>query len=98
MLTVPEKKNFLIFFNITSIGKKLILKNRLTPAPPPFLLRFGLKIYKNEGMILGKFQNGSRLGTWCSTKVPWWCRTLPFSLKQHHLRPTISNFSTFLVI
>jgi hypothetical protein len=35
----------------------------LTLAPPPFLLRFRLKINKNEGMILGKFQSGSTPGT-----------------------------------
>ncbi len=56
MLPVPEKKEFPYFFNITSTGKKLISKNHLAPAPPSFLLRFRLKINKNQGMILGKFQ------------------------------------------
>jgi hypothetical protein len=48
------------------MGEKLISKNDLTPAPPPFLLRFRLKINKNQEMILGKFQSGSRPGTLCS--------------------------------
>jgi hypothetical protein len=45
------------------MGKKLISKNHLTPTPSTFLLRFCLKINKNEGMILRKFQSGSRRGT-----------------------------------
>jgi hypothetical protein len=36
------------------MGKKLISKNHLTLPPPPFLLRFRLKINKNQGIILGK--------------------------------------------
>jgi hypothetical protein len=33
-LPVPEKKKFFPhFFNITSMGEKLISKNHLTPAP-----------------------------------------------------------------
>jgi hypothetical protein len=42
------------------MGEKLISKNHLTPAPPPFLLRFRSKINKNKGMILGKFESGAR--------------------------------------
>jgi hypothetical protein len=61
-----EKKFFLHFFNITFMGKKLISKNHLTPAPPTFLLRFHLKINKNQATILGKFQSGSRPTTLCS--------------------------------
>ncbi len=71
-----EKKFLPHFFNIASMGKKLISKNHLTPPPPPFLLRFRLKINKNQGMILGKFQSGSRPGTWCS-------RGLKFSKEEH---------------
>jgi hypothetical protein len=43
--------------------EKLISKNDLTPVPPPFLLRFRLKINKNQGMILGKFESGAKSGT-----------------------------------
>jgi hypothetical protein len=58
-----EKKNFPRYFNITSMGEKLISKNHLNPAPTPFLLRFRLEINKNQGMILGKFKSGARPGT-----------------------------------
>jgi hypothetical protein len=44
------------------MGKKLISKKDLTPAPPPFLLRFRLKINKSQGMILEKFESGSTPG------------------------------------
>jgi hypothetical protein len=46
------------------MGKKLISKNHLNPAPPPFLSRFRSKINKNQGMILEKFQNSSKPETW----------------------------------
>jgi hypothetical protein len=45
------------------MGEKLISKNHLTPAPTSFSLKFRLKINKNQGMILGKFQSGARPGT-----------------------------------
>ncbi len=72
-----RKKIFPHFFNITSMGKKLISKDHLTPAPPPFPLRFRLKVDKNQAMILGMFQSGSRPGTWCS-------RWFKFSKEEHH--------------
>jgi hypothetical protein len=33
LLPVPEKKKFPHFFNITSMGEKLISKSHLAPAP-----------------------------------------------------------------
>jgi hypothetical protein len=44
------------------MGEKLLSKNHLTPVPPPFF-EILLKINKNKGMILGKFQSGARPGT-----------------------------------
>jgi hypothetical protein len=43
--------------------EKLILKNHLTPALISFFSEFRSKINKNKGMILGKFESGSRPGT-----------------------------------
>jgi hypothetical protein len=48
------------------MGKKLISKNHLTPRPTSFSYDVSLKNKKNHGVILGKFQSGSRPGTWCS--------------------------------
>jgi hypothetical protein len=60
LLPVSEKKILPHFFSITSVGKKLILKNHLTPAPT-----FSFEVMlKYQGMILGKFESGARPGTW----------------------------------
>jgi hypothetical protein len=56
LLPDPEKKNFSHFFNITSMGEKLISKNHLTPPPPPFLSTLRSKINKNQGMIFESFK------------------------------------------
>jgi hypothetical protein len=46
--------------------KKLISKNHLTPAHFSFSFDISLKNQQKSGVILGKFQSGSRPGTWCS--------------------------------
>jgi hypothetical protein len=43
------------------MGEKLISKNYLTPTPTTISFEVSLK---NQGMISGKFQSGSRPGTW----------------------------------
>jgi hypothetical protein len=58
-----RKEFFHHFFNITSMGEKLISENHLTPAPFSFLSKFRSKINKNKGVILGKLQSGARPGT-----------------------------------
>ncbi len=58
------------------MGEKLISKNHLTPAPPPFLSRFCSKINKNKGMIFGKFQSGARPGTWGNRQLKYRCKSI----------------------
>ncbi len=46
------------------MGEKFTSKNRLTSALISFFSEFRSKIGKNKEMILGKFESGSRPGTW----------------------------------
>ncbi len=57
------EKNFLNFFNIRFMGKKLNSKNYLTHAPTAILSWFRSKTDKNKGMILGKFRSDTWPGT-----------------------------------
>jgi hypothetical protein len=45
------------------MGEKLISKNHLTPTLISFFSGLSSKINKDWGIILGKFQSGSRPGT-----------------------------------
>ncbi len=86
------RKKFLPhFFNITSMGKKLISKIHLTHAPTFFSFKVRSKINKNQGMILGKFQSSS-------SEIDYWSFDAKALLKSAKvkLRIRISKFSWFI--
>ncbi len=49
-----RKKTFPHFFNITSMGEKLISKNHLTPAPTSFSFEVSLNNQQKSGNDFGK--------------------------------------------
>ncbi len=89
-----RKKNFRHFFNITSMGEKLIPENHLTPALISSFLGFRLKIGKNKEMILGKFESGARPGTWWSRQLKFRCKSIINSCKN---KVKTSNFKIFFI-
>jgi hypothetical protein len=76
------------------MGKKLISKNHLTPAPPHFLLKFCLKSNKNQGTILEKFESGARPGTWSNRLLKFRCKSI---IKECKNEVKNDNFKIFFI-
>jgi hypothetical protein len=89
-----RKKIFPHFFNITSIGEKLISKNHLTLALISFFSGFRSKISKNKEMIWGKFQSRARPGTWSNRQLKFWCKII---IKECKNEIKTENFKTIFI-